>query len=255
MRTGLWIGLTVVVVIALVVVGLTAGWALWGRQLWHTGMFGVVPARADCGGWGYGMGPGMMGGTSSPGAPCPGQGYGTGPEGTGASLGVLTIAKAHEAVERYAGTLGYRNPEVSEVMEFERNFYAIVQESDTGIGAMELLVDKWTGQVGPEMGPNMMWNARYGMHGRGGRIMGRTSETNALSPEEVLGIAQRWLDTYRDGVSVEEHADPFYGYYTIHTALDGQIEGMLSVHGTTGQVWYHNWHGPFIQMVEEEEGH
>jgi hypothetical protein len=166
----------------------------------------------------------------------------------------LSIEEAQEAVERYVDSLGYGNLQPSEVMEFDRNFYAIVEESDTGIGAMELLVDKWTGQVGPEMGPNMMWNARYGMHGRGGWMMARTSETNALSPAEALGIAQRWLDGYREGVRVEEHADPFYGYYSIHTVLDGQIEGMLSVHGTTGQVWYHNWHGPFVQMIEQE-GH
>jgi hypothetical protein len=54
-------------------------------------------------------------------------------------------------------------------------------------------------------------------------------------------------------VTTEEHADPFYGYYTIHTLADGEIEGMLSVHGSTGQVWYHNWHGGFLQMIEGEE--
>ena len=192
----------------------------------------------------------------------------------------LTIEEAHEAVERYIAALGYSNRsaersrrslEVAEVMEFERNFYAIVRESDTGIGAMELLVDKWTGAVGPEMGPNMMWNGRYGpalslpngMHGRGGGTVGDrlqqrdgASESNTITPEEALDIAQRWLDAYRPGVTVEEHADPFYGYYTIHTVEDGQIEGMLSVHGTTGQVWYHTWHGEFIQMIGEEgEGH
>ncbi len=89
------------------------------------------------------------------------------------------------------------------------------------------------------------------------QLMGGASETNALSPEEALEIAQRWLDVYRSGATVEEHADTFYGYYTIHTLKDGQIEGMLSVHGTTGQVWYHTWHGPFIHMIgeEKEEGH
>jgi hypothetical protein len=138
-------------------------------------------------------------------------------------------------------------------MEFERNFYAIVRELDTGIGAMELLVDKWTGAVGPEMGPNMMWNARYGMHGRSGGVMGGTSEINTITSEAALEIAQRWLDARRPGVAVEQHADPFYGYYTIHTLQDGEIEGMLSVHGTTGQVWYHTWHGAFIQMIEEDE--
>jgi hypothetical protein len=85
-------------------------------------------------------------------------------------------------------------------------------------------------------------------------MMGRTSGTDTLTSDEALDIAQRWLDANRPGVTVEEHADPFYGYYTIHTLKDGEIEGMLSVHGSTGQVWYHTWHGAFVQMIEEE-GH
>ena len=280
MKTILWIGLGIVTAVALVVAGLGVGWSLWGRSLWAAGPF-AVPRMAtgtgvleDCRGWGGSMGPGMMGGGAASAAPCAGQGYGTG------SSDALTIEEAHEAVERYIAALGYSNRsaersrrslEVAEVMEFERNFYAIVRESDTGIGAMELLVDKWTGAVGPEMGPNMMWNGRYGpalpapsiaegslpngMHGRGRGMMGGSSETNTITPEETLEIAQRWLDTYRPGVTVEEHADPFYGYYTIHTLKDGQIEGMLSVHGATGQVWYHTWHAEFIQMLKHDADH
>ncbi len=256
MRTGLWIVLGAVVVVALVIVGLGVGWTLWGRSLWAEGPFAVSRMAAGpgtpeaCGGAGYGMGPGMMGGGTATGGECADWGYGGEAE---ARSGTLTIEEAHEAVERYVAGLGYADLEIAELMEFERNFYAIVEESDTGIGAMELLVDKWSGAVGPEMGPNMMWNARYGMH-RGGRwMMGGASEANTVTPEQALDIAQRWLDANRAGVTVEEHADPFYGYYTIHTVKEGEIEGMLSVHGTTGQVWYHTWHGAFVQMVEEEE--
>jgi len=196
------------------------------------------------------MGPGMMDRAGSSGEPCAGWGYGAD------SSDILTIEQAQEAAERYVATLGYPDLEVAEVMEFERNFYAIVREPDTGMGAMELLVDRWTGDVGPEMGPNMMWNAKYGMH-RSGGMMGGASEAATIDPGEAIEIAQRWLDTYRSGVTVEEHADPFYGYYTVHTLSDGEIEGMLSVHATTGQVWYHTWHGRFIQMIggEEGEGH
>ena len=53
--------------------------------------------------------------------------------------------------------------------------------------------------------------------------------------------------------------DAFYGYYTLHTLRDGQIEGMLSVNGYRGGVWYHDWHGSFIGMEEfhdeSENGH
>jgi hypothetical protein len=185
---------------------------------------------------------------------CPAWGDEAPVEGGSVSAADVTIEEAHEAVEQYLTARGYAGLEVAEVMEFERNFYAIAREHDTGIGAMELLVDKVSGAVGPEMGPNMMWTARYGMHGRGG-MMGGGRETNGIPPEEALDVARRWLAANRPGVAPEEHADPFYGYYTIHTLEDGNIEGMLSVHGSTGQVWYHNWHGPFIQMIGEGEDH
>ena len=271
MKTALRIGLGIAVAATLVIVGLSIGWSLWGRSLWAAGPFTMPGTSAGAeqlggcgrwGGWQGGMGPGMMSRGTAPEAPCAEWDYGTSTGATDAPSSTLTIQDAHEAVEQYVASLGYANLEVAEVMEFERNFYAIVQESDTGIGAMELLVDKWTGVVGPEMGPNMMWNGRYGhalslsngMHRRGG-MMGGSSESNVLSPEEALEVAQRWLNTYRYGVTVEEHADPFYGYYTIHTLEDGEIEGMLSVHGTAGQVWYHTWHGEFIQMIESGKDH
>jgi hypothetical protein len=167
--------------------------------------------------------------------------------------GQIGIEDAQVAVERYIRDWD-AELEVAELMEFEENFYAIVREHDTGIGAMELLVDKTTGAVDPEMGPNMMWNTRYGMHRRGG-MMGWSRSGSGVSEERAVESAQRWLDEHMPGVTVEEHADPFYGYYTIHTLRDGEIDGMLSVHDGTGQVWYHTWHGAFVQMVDSEEAH
>ena len=287
MKTGLWISLAIVAIVSLVFIALTVGWAVWGRQLWTAGSFVAGPLRSGgCGDglprpgmMGRGFGPWMMPGAQAPGAgpAVPGAcgtgsaaagGCGPGPsalggcgalgqvEGTVPLSGTLTIEQTREAVERYVAGLGYPNLEVDEVMEFERNFYAIVKESDTNTGAMEVLVDKRDGAVFPEMGPNMMWNARYGMHSRmmgGAGTPGRgVSETNTLTADEAKEIAQRWLDANRPGVTVKD-VDPFYGYYTVHTLKDGQIEGMLSVHGTSGQVWYHTWHGEFMQMIEESE--
>jgi hypothetical protein len=264
MKSVIWIGLGIFVVIALVVAGLAAGWALWGRQLWATApsyAMGSGTSPQDCD-WGYGSGRGpapggMMPGGATPrgsvqGLPCIEE-----ERQPSESSSDLTIEDAHEAVERYLSSRGFDDLELTEVMEFEHNFYAIAQEHDTGVGAMELLVDKQTGAVGPEMGPNMMWNDRYGMHGRGGMMGGMMrgyTEGNSISDEEAAAIAQRWLNANRPGVTVEEQADPFYGYYTFHTLWDenGKIEGMLSVHGDTGRVWYHTWHGDFIQMIETE---
>jgi hypothetical protein len=183
-------------------------------------------------------------------------GYGIPGEGDVSSLEDVGMA-AHEYVER----LGYSGLEVTEVMEFERNYYAIVAEEDTGIGAMELLVDKDSGAIGPEPGPNMMWNTEYGMMGQGKGMMGMlrpelgegmggyASGEMTLSPQEAEAVAQRWLDTNLPGRAAGE-ADEFYGYYTLHFLNDGEIEGMLSVHGSSGDVWYHSWHGDFVAMTE-----
>ncbi len=159
----------------------------------------------------------------------------------------ITIDEAAEAVERYLGTYG-QDLALAEVMEFAWNFYAEVEEETTGIHAMELLIDKYTGQVYPEMGPNMMWNTKYGTMGN---YYGSPTADMPVTAEEAEEIAQRFLDTNLPEFTVGE-ADTFYGYYTLHTMRDGQIEGMLSVNGYNGAVWYHNWHGLFIQMKDFE---
>jgi hypothetical protein len=219
---------------------------------------------------GYGSGPGMMGpgyGTSpgtttpgygsSPGMMGPGYGSGPGAMGQGMMGGgwsnynpdakPVTIDQAADVARRYLNAYG-GNLTLTEAMDFAWNFYAEAKEEDTGIHAMELLIDKHTGQVYPEMGPNMMWNTKYGIMG------GRFSEPTATMPvnaEQAKTIAQQYLDNNLSGLTAAE-ADTFYGYYTLHTLKDGQIVGMLSVNGYNGAVWYHTWHGPFITMKEFE---
>jgi len=151
-------------------------------------------------------------------------------------------AKAEKYLDKYDGL------EVVEIMEFSSNFYIEVAEIDTGMGAMELLVDKNTGRIMPEFGPNMMWNLKYGMHSR--IPLSRQGLEMRVSQEEAINIADRYLK--KKGIDEwAEEAEKYYGYYTIHTVTDsGQIAGMLSVNGFTGDVWYHTWHGVFMDMVE-----
>ncbi|MBF8268009.1 MAG: hypothetical protein HW388_1517 [Dehalococcoidia bacterium] len=179
------------------------------------------------------MGPGMMGGWGS----------------YSPNAQPLTLEQANEAVSRFLNAYG-GDLELKEVMEFDWNFYAEVEEKSTGIHAMELLVDKYTGQVSPEPGPNMMWNTKYGPMSRmmGSYSFGR-APTSAMpvTPEQAEALAQQFLDANGTGLQAGE-PDAFYGYYTLHTLKDGQIEGMLSVNGYTKGVWYHSWHGVFIGM-------
>jgi hypothetical protein len=218
--------------------GLTGGRLGQGRG-W--GMMGGNEPGSTCGGGSAGRG--MMG-AGTQGVPCSG-GYAAPLPGQ-----AISLDEAKSAVERYLSQSGYQGLEIDEIMEFELNFYALIREKDTRIGAMELVIDRSTGSVGPEMGPNMMWNARYGMMGRRGMMGGYGSSGEmAVSAAQAAEIAQQWLDENFPGRQAGD-ADAFYGYYTFHFLKDGTVEGMLSVNGSSGDVWYHSWHGAFIQMAE-----
>jgi hypothetical protein len=188
----------------------------------------------------------------------------------------LTVAEAESAVEDYVADLGAdigdEHLEIAEVMVFDNHAYVEVAEADTGYGAMELLVAPGTLYVSPEPGPNMMWNEKYGhmgdwghggwghggmMGGPGwGRGRGYTDPAEMpVTPDQAIEIAQDYLDDYQPGGHAGEEAETFYGYYTIHVLRRGEISGMLSVNGHTGQVFYHTWHGTFVTMSEGHESH
>ena len=202
---------------------------------------------------------------------------GANPKSTTKSVGSLDEARA--AFERAVAGYGNPNLKVGEVMEFANNYYAEVEEKDTHIGAMELLINRPSNRVYLEPGPNMMWNTKYGMmsgggYGRmmgpgremmgpnGGGMMGGSSASASargprgntaarmdVSAEQARKIAEAYLSRVSPGTKAEK-PERFYGYYTIDTENDGKPVGMLSVNGYSGEVWYHSWHGSFIAKQE-----
>jgi hypothetical protein len=260
----------------------------------------------------------------------------------------LSIEDAETAVSDYLSTLDNSNLTVGEVMIFDNQAYAQILDTETGIGAFEVIVDPVSRTVYPEPGPNMMWNTEFGMAsgsfemmssgmmGMGGNMMGSDtmdfgsmdssmmgdnatdfgsmdgsmmgdnatdfgsmdgsmmgsngmdfgsmdgsmmgsngmdfgSMGSGMMSDEMIGgfavapgveisvtadeageIAQQYLDTYQPGTTVDE-ADSFPGYYTAHVEEDGEIVGMLSINGYTGQVFYHHWHGDFIEMSTADQ--
>jgi hypothetical protein len=172
--------------------------------------------------------------------------------GFGTSSGqAISMDRAQQSVQSFLDRTGNKDLRIDELIEFDRNFYALIKEKSTGIGAVELLVNKATGAVGYEPGPNMMWNAKYGMM-RGFKDMmgfGSASGSMTVSPDRATQIAQGWLDQRGAGYSAGT-PDVFYGYYTFHFLRSGQIAGMLSINGSSGQTWFHSWHGDFLQSRE-----
>jgi len=139
---------------------------------------------------------------------------------------------------------------VDDVMPFTDHTYAQLVGPD-GRGLAEVLVDRYTGVVTPEPGPNMMWNLRTGMggYGMGGYGMRPGSGAPNRAPERydeagARELAATFLAAYLPGAEVLA-AQTFPGYVTFDYGRDGRIEGMLSVHLVSGQVWPHTWHGVY----------
>ena len=162
----------------------------------------------------------------------------------------LSFEEVEDLTNEYLEKKDLSGLEIAEIMEFSKNFYIELYEPGTGIGAIELLVSKSSGAVFPEYGPNMMWNLKYGMHSQ--IPISQDDIDMDITEDEATGLAERYLAKTNTSETVGDEVERFYGYYTIHTLTeDGDIAGMLSINGFTGDVWYHNWHGIFIDMTEE----
>ena len=175
-----------------------------------------------------------------------------------------SIEETKTAFNNYLTNLGNDDLQLQEVMVFSQNSYAAVVEKSSGKGVMELLLDFASGDVYPEIGPNHMWNLKYGMMGGGrngalGCGMGYRANTDSATIAELTVIeadaksaAQTYLDANEPGATVADKGMAFYGYYTFDYSMDGKVAGMLSVNGYNAQVWPHTWHGQFVDEWELE---
>ena len=124
---------------------------------------------------------------------------------------------------------------------------------------------------GQYYGPGMMrgghmtggWNARgdcpfanNGWRGRGmmngwnaencpytDQMWGSATGNNVemtLTVDDARAAAQAYLDENYPGLTVDEEVWTVNGYYMLHILEDGQLVGMLSVNGATGDVRLHH---------------
>ncbi|MBZ4646626.1 MAG: hypothetical protein PWR27_168 [Petroclostridium sp.] len=183
----------------------------------------------------------------------------------------LSINQIRNNVDKYIKYYD-DNLEIADIFVFkDSDYYVSIEEKDTGKGAMELLVNPYTGDIYPEYGPNMMWNEKYGMHGqRGfgmmGMMMGGASwnrgnwyynDQNNLKKvdrEDAIKIADKYVkNSEGKDFSVVAEGHEFYGYYTFHVNKGNKTVGMLSVNYYTGDVWYHTWHGQLEKIISHDE--
>jgi len=197
------------------------------------------------------MGPGMMG---NPGQMGPGmmnnQGYnyssGSGMMGGNMMGNMMALYypeakpiaqdEALKSMESFAKQYG-SNVEIEDFMAFSSNYYAVLKDVNNNQNIAEVLVDRYSGSVYPEMGPNMMWNTLYGA--------GRTQAGN--TGYDLAGakkLAEDFLTGYLPGAKILE-SNEMPGYYTFDFGRNN-IEGMLSVNAYSGQIWVHTWHGSYL---------
>jgi len=157
----------------------------------------------------------------------------------GGSQTEIAFDEAVRQFENCIAATGNRDLALKEVMEFQYNYYAIVYEKSTGMGAFELLVGKADGygrsgmggimgRVGlvyPEPGPNMIWNTKYGMMQgmMSGGMMGSRRGYISVNPsasanmpvtvEQAKSYAMKYLSQYLSGASLEE-PDQFLLHYS-----------------------------------------
>ena len=93
----------------------------------------------------------------------------------------------------------------------------------------------------------MMWNTQY-TFGAGfcNWLQRHNTATPTVTVDQAKTDAQQYLNSYLQGTTVGD-VTTFSGHYTIEVLQNGTPYGMLSVNSFTGQVWYHTWHGAFVQ--------
>jgi hypothetical protein len=159
----------------------------------------------------------------------------------------VDIKQATVIAQTYVASLNNPDLKVTQVQEYQNNYYFVVSEQSTRNGAFELLINKATGIVTPEPGPNMMWNTEY-TFGAGwcNWVRGTNTASPTITADQAVADAQQYLNTYLSGTTTGDITS-FPGYYTVEVLSNGSHYSMLSVNAFTGQVWYHTWHGAFLQ--------
>jgi hypothetical protein len=201
-------------------------------------VFAITSAFAQMGG-GMGGGGGHMGGYHGG-----GMGYGmhgsggmvSGMWGNTISHGYLDIlnpitspADARAVIEAFIGASN-SSLQISELWEYDTVYRAELSDAN-GNKAFDLLADKFTGAVAPEMGLSMMRNASYGR----GLYKSSTFRKNlTITPEQAQTEAQAFIYNNDLGYTI---GDPeiYPGYYKFHTAEPGGNGMDIMVNGYNGE--------------------
>jgi hypothetical protein len=123
---------------------------------------------------------------------------------------------------------------IGDLMTFTLNYYVVLQGPGNASIA-EVLVDWYTGAVGPEPWPDMLRNT--GEASAGGMRFDRAS---------AEALARDFLSRYLPEATITE-STTFPGYCTFDFGRNDRTEGMVSVQGSTGTLRVHTRQGQFVE--------
>jgi len=207
----------------------------------YSGGYGMMGGQGGYGMMGGQGGYGMMGGQGGYGM----MGGGYDAKSLGIDLTNGLVASADQAVaiaKAYAQKIN-QDLSISQLHEFSNAYGVEFKEGKTGAKAYEVMVFMNGGRVITDMGPNIMWNTKYGHMnwGNDGAV--------TVSEEQATKNAQEFVTKMGQGYSIGK-PELAPGYYEFMVQKDGKDYTELDVNGYTGQVWLQNWQGPIIQSID-----
>jgi|GEM_PF-3151019 len=209
--------------------GVGTGWGTPGNVSNPTGNYGY--------GYGYGMSgvggmiTGMMGNTIT-------YGY------------LTTLSPIHNSQEARTTVQGFidlaaSNLAISELWEYGTVYKAELSDT-SGAKAFDLIVDKYTGTVSPEMGMAMMLNASYG----NGLYRTPAFGTSLLvTSQQATDLAQTFVNKNALGYTLEA-PELYPGYYKFHTRVGAGYGLDIMINGYNGAVWMHTILGLPLNKVQ-----
>lgn len=124
---------------------------------------------------------------------------------------------------------------ISELWEYETVYKAELSDINRA-KALDLLADKVTGAVMPEMGLSMMMNASYGKSLYNMVIAGRKL---IITPDQATELAQEFIDSNTLPYTLGE-VEIYPGFYKFHTQItdsSGNFGLDIMVNGYNGKIW------------------
>ncbi len=153
------------------------------------------------------------------------------------------VTTAEDARAEIQGFIDQANSglKISELWEYGTVYKAELMDTK-GAMAFDLIMDKFTGTVSPEMGMSMMLNASYG------KAMYKTSSFGrnlSLTPQQATDIAQKFLDNNKIALAGYTLAtqEIYPGYYKFHTTTPTGFGMDIMVNGYNGEVWMNTYLG------------